>query len=536
MIIAKLFGGLGNQMFQYAAGRYLAYKHNTNLKLDITAFKPVEGNPINYYQLNEFNIQENFATVEEVENLPLVKETTFFEFIPEVLNSPDNVVLNGAWQSYKYFGQKAGVSSPIENILRKELTLKNPLGKNSAAWEKKILAAECAVSCHIRRGDYMTPIFRAGSGSIPFAYYYDCINKLKNSCPQISLFVFSDDLNFVKNNFKFDVPVEFVEGCENNYEEIYLMSLCKHNIIANSTFAWWGAWLNKNPDKKIFTPSPWQRGGWMEGEIVPNEWEKIPVDFDENPPYSSTLSIIVHVENNAQTIAFALQSIMSQNMKDFEVIVISSAVDGSDKICRQLAANRNFTFIKTSHLADKYAAFNKGIECARGDYVIFLNGNDFIISNMIVFLAQTLTELFTNQIKGSHQKYISYENFVSEYAPNIFCCTQQIIETEDGNLSIGGVADKKFSIQVDARFQDLKGVTEFSISDRDKMILLATNQLNNSLGTKFFKRNFLNENKIRFDETLMRRGGGSELKFLMDAFMYSEKISFIPQPFFGSLK
>ena len=535
MIVIKLIGGLGNQLFQYAAGRYLSHKHNTELKIILDNWFETASSPLAYYQLDEFNIRASFASEEELKNLQVVTETQFSNFIPEILESPDNIILDGNWQSHRYFGQSADVPSPIEKILQKEFTLKNPLGKISSQWKDKILSAECAVSLHVRRGDYMTPMFRNHSGTIPFSYYYECINRLKNLYSDITLFIFSDDLDFVRKNFKFDVSVEFVEGCEKGCEEIFLMSCCKHNIIANSTFSWWGAWLNQNPDKKVFAPQPWHRDGWMEADIVPQEWTRISLDLDENPMFAPTLSIIVYVENDFTTIPLTLQSSLSQIFKDYEIIVVNSGTDDSSRYCRQYANTRNFTFLKTSHLTKKSIALNKAIECSRGDYILFLNAKDIIISNMTIFIAQVLSELFGHHIGQGDKtkKHISYENYILKYSPNIFCSIACIIEDNNGSMTIGNIENKKFSVQVDASLQELKAVTEVTISERDKLIMLASKQINNHLGTKFFKRSFLNENNIRFDENLSAES--AELKFLTDTFLHTEKISFMPQVFYGRL-
>lgn len=147
-----------------------------------------------------------------------------------------------------------------------------------------------------------------------------------------------------------------------------------------------------------------------------------------------------------------------------------------------------------------------------------------------------MTELYNHdigQIDDNGQKIISYENYVLNYSPNIFCYTAFISENIDGDLTIGGIENKKFSVQTDVLFKELKSVVELNISDRDKLVMLATKQINNYLGTKFFKRSFLNENKIRFDENLSEKN--AELKFLVDTFMHAEKISFVPQVFYGRL-
>lgn len=528
MIVTKINDGLGNQLFQYAVGRYLANKHHTELKIVKSHYIETSNNPLTYYRLGEFNIMENFVSEKELKRLKLIKENrrpSEASFNQQVLELPDNVALEGVWQSEKYF-------KDIRDILLKELTLKNPMGKNSDQWKEKILSNECAVSLHVRRGDYMIPWLKEEHGTVPLKYYYECINRLKKLYPQMTLFIFSDDLDFVKKIFKFDVPAEFVEGCEKSCEEIFLMSYCKHNIIANSTFSWWGAWLNQNPDKKVFAPYPWFHNGWMGHDIIPDDWTEIPVDFNENQLFNPTLSIIVYVENNFLTIPLTLQSVLSQVFKDYEIIVVNSGMDDSEKYCRQFATTRNFTFLKTDHLTKKSTALNKAIECSRGDYILFLNGNDLVVANMTFYIAQVLTGLFNYYIgKGDKgKKYIPYDDCILKYAPNVFSSTAYIVEDNNGGITIGGIENKKFSVQTDPPFQELKGFAEVAISERDKLIMLASKQINNHLGTKFFKRNFLNENNIRFDENLSAEN--AELKFLVDAFMHSEKISFSPQAFY----
>ena len=233
-------GGIGNQLYQYAAGRRLAYKLNTELKLDTTFYDRDNLRP---YALNFFNIKESIATPEEIERIRKISaeknigiEGNTQHFIPEVLRYPNNVWLYGYWQQEKYFAD-------ISNILRKEFTLKQALGSSAKSWKEKILANECSVSLHIRHGDFAySPINSPYPGAfaiLPLEYYYNCITSLKNDHKNLTLFVFSDNLNWLKENFLSDLPTQFVEGEDlKDVEELYLMSLCKHNIIANSTFSW----------------------------------------------------------------------------------------------------------------------------------------------------------------------------------------------------------------------------------------------------------------------------------------------------------
>lgn len=528
MIVTHIMGGLGNQLFQYALGRALAHRHNAELKLDITDTEASKFSHHNYYRLGEFNVQENFATAEEFKNLPRIVEKNSSQpnFQPEILDAPDNIWLHGYWQSEKYF-------SDIADILRRELTLKNPLGEISSSWLKKILDAECAVSLHVRHGDYLTPLIRNNSGILPLDYYKTCVDELKKDFPNLILFVFSDDLTWAKENLNFGVPIEFVEGCERDAEEMYLMSRCQHNIISHSTFSWWGAWLNPNPDKKVFAPYPWSRSSNGFHDIFPESWIKIPVDYEKSarenfPPF---LSLIVYVENNADTISFALSSVVSQNFKDYEIIVVDTSTDSSGEFCRRFAGNFKVTFLQANPSTGKFTSWNLGVECSRGEYVLFLTAKDFLISNAAEMLAQFMYNYLKGIVEVKNETYIGSKNY-GEVFPNIVCATQRLAEDDAGTLTISGLPDRKFTLTVDAPFQNLKAITELEIASAQKLILLGTNQLNNLIGTKFFRRDFLNENKIRFDENL---SADAELKFLVDAFLGTEKITFMPQVFYGRL-
>ena len=208
MIIADIGGGLGNQIGCYAVGKYIAHRLHTELKLDITGLKifnkllPHDSNS-NQYRLNAFNIQANFATLEEIAH---VKEhgitPTHF---PDLEKTQSDIFISGNWM----------LGTPwladIINIFRSDFTLKNPLGSNAAAWEKKILDAECPVVMHFRHGDYVSIMQRTGlwwSAIVPLDYYYTCLDILKQRYENITVFVFSNNMQWVKQNLHLDVPTE----------------------------------------------------------------------------------------------------------------------------------------------------------------------------------------------------------------------------------------------------------------------------------------------------------------------------------------
>lgn len=261
MIIVKLIGGLGNQCFQYAVGRHLAELRHTELKLDLSEFETYK---LHSYSLGNFNIIEKFALPDEVAAVRRSKEK-HFHFDPEVFSLPDGTYLHGYWQSEKYF-------TGISEIIQREITVKLSLsGKNKEVSEE--IASCASVSLHIHRTDYLTEsIFQLCS----LDYYLNAVKYIVGIEKKPHFFVFTDDKAWVRENFKLDYLFTFVEhnGPDKNYEDLRLMSSCKHNIIANSTFSWWAAWLNINPGKIVFAPRKWftDKAYSDPKDIVPTAW------------------------------------------------------------------------------------------------------------------------------------------------------------------------------------------------------------------------------------------------------------------------
>lgn len=272
MIIVHLSEGLGNQMFQYATARCLAEKHSTPVKLDISSF---ETNKRRKYGLHCFQIQEHLATQDEVATLlkqpknridklfkkavnKVNKPTTnlvqekFFHFNPDVLEAPLDTYLFGFWQSEKYFIE-------IKDILEIEFSFKYNQNHQNQELSEKIKSHE-SVAVHIRRGDYVQneetyQLHRACS----LDYYNRCITYISERVNNPHFFIFSDDTQWVQKNFKLNFPTYVVEHNTGilSYEDLRLISQCQHNIIANSSFSWWGAWLNSNPNKLVCAPQQW---------------------------------------------------------------------------------------------------------------------------------------------------------------------------------------------------------------------------------------------------------------------------------------
>jgi len=274
MVITRLIGGLGNQMFQYAVGRRLAHSLGVKLKLDITEFDDYKPRTFRTYSLGNFNIQENFASLKEIAALkkpgtieqvrvkllhrPAIPPSTYIcekkdgHFDPGIMKLPDNVYLEGYWQSEKYF-------IDIAEIIRREFTVKVPqIGKNKELGEE-IVSCE-SVSLHIRRGDYVSDAHtNKVHGCCGIDYYLRCVKLMNTKVKNAHFFAFSDEPEWVCDNLKLPYPMTVIDhnGADKGYEDLRLMSQCRHHIISNSSFSWWGAWLNPRKDKKVFAPKQW---------------------------------------------------------------------------------------------------------------------------------------------------------------------------------------------------------------------------------------------------------------------------------------
>lgn len=252
-------------MFQYAYGRNLELA-GKKVVFDVSFFN---GNRPKVDSARDFKLDKfNLKTKAKFLN----KKPLFPNLLKKILNHL-NPKKGDYYQSERFFEN-------IKDTVREEFTLKYPLVKESMAWEKTISVFPHSISLHIRRGDYIqdkkTNNFH---GICDVKYYRQALEKWRQMSGEekIVLFIFSDDIEWAKENLKFPYQIYFVSDFKiPDYEEMYLMSLCKHNIIANSTFSWWGAWLNQNPNKIIIGPRQWLTNKTAtELNILPTTWIQI---------------------------------------------------------------------------------------------------------------------------------------------------------------------------------------------------------------------------------------------------------------------
>jgi len=290
MIIVRLKGGLGNQMFQYALGRKLSLLKHVGMLLDLSWF---DIQTKRQFQLNSFNIRSEIATKEDIEKIlqtrkqRIIKkiekktrhkflrrfssiwvEDNSSKFDKKVFYCPKNVLIRGYWQSEKYFND-------IKDQLVQDFTLRNGLSPNAQMISNQMLSDPNSVSVHIRRGDYADNSL--GHYLLPIDYYQRAIDLLIEKHVTPSLYVFSDDIEWARKNFDFYPVTTFIDSSKylGDPEELILMSHCYHHVIANSSFSWWGAWLQEKGDSIITVPDQWFTERDFPQDRVPNRWYRL---------------------------------------------------------------------------------------------------------------------------------------------------------------------------------------------------------------------------------------------------------------------
>ncbi len=278
-------GGLGNQLFQYANARAVAHRMRANLLLDI---RDLDTNGDGKgFALSHFNLDGKPALDADLPpsrrhrlryllwrrfgTNPVFVRERGLAFDASIRNVQTSCYLHGYFQSERYF-------EDIADRLRRELEIRTPPSRKNADLLARI-ATENAVSLHIRRSDYLADGNRSVYATCSLAYYETALADLASRVGPPVLYVFTDDPGWAQDKLKFDVPT--VISCGNRgdqaYEDLRLMAACRHHIIANSTFSWWGAWLNPNQEKIIIAPAAWLAPEHPQNpDIIPAGWLTAP--------------------------------------------------------------------------------------------------------------------------------------------------------------------------------------------------------------------------------------------------------------------
>jgi hypothetical protein len=289
-VIGRIEGGLGNQLFQYAAARSLADRLECELALDL---RGLQENGDRGYMLDRFAIRATVATTDELRNLPTWRSSrmgrlrsrasqrftsllSFPVFWPESFaydarfeRIPRPVYLVGYWQSEKYFAWNRG-------RLLSDFSSVQPIEESTLL---KVIRNTTSVALHIRRGDYVTnPQAAKFHGLCDLSYYQAAIDGLVTRFPELQVFAFSDDPGWVRRNLRLNVPLQVMDACSayDAHIDLELMSNCRHHVIANSSFSWWGAWRAVSSDQVVYAPRRWfDDANTDTSDVIPARWKQI---------------------------------------------------------------------------------------------------------------------------------------------------------------------------------------------------------------------------------------------------------------------
>jgi hypothetical protein len=274
--IVKLNGGLGNQMFQYAFACALKEKTDAQILFDFSYFEEnvqEENVVIRPFELNAFNTDCPNATINDLSkiernkpNKNVVTQISAYKFDKKLFNA-DKYYYDGYFQNEKYFKE-------VRDTLLNSFSIKDPIdNKNQLILDN--ISQTNSVSIHVRRGDYISlESANKFHGACSLKYYEKAIKYIAKKVKNPHFFLFSDDIEWVIENLKIEYPYTVIDFNQNKgWLDLNLMKHCKHNILANSSFSWWGAWLNENPEKIVVAPKKWI-AGYNRCDIVPRNWVK----------------------------------------------------------------------------------------------------------------------------------------------------------------------------------------------------------------------------------------------------------------------
>lgn len=267
-ITIQIMGGLGNQLFQHAYGEALSARYKAPLVHNLNFFQT---EPAVTYQLPELGIQTEISNKPfKASKYPRLKLFAA-NYLPNL--ATENMCLNGYWQGEKWF---TNVAPKIRQQLQ-AVTCVTPAAKN---WLQQITTTKGSVSIHVRRGDYINhPLHEVCT----MDYYHNGIQSITAHSQDLHFYVFSDEPEWCKAAFSQYSNLTVVDNVLHAVDEMLLMSHCEHNIICNSTFSWWAAWLREKPSQQTLAPSRWfndtkKNRRWLHDyEIIPNRWQTIPI-------------------------------------------------------------------------------------------------------------------------------------------------------------------------------------------------------------------------------------------------------------------
>ncbi len=376
-------GGLGNQLFQYNFALFL-YENfpNAKIRLNNRYFKndSIHGG----WQLEKVAFPIDRCVRKKWR---VVNDESFFV---DAISDADNIVFDGYWQDTKFF---AGRSFSFEDLFLL------PADQKNLEWKKLIQSAECPVSVHVRCGDYNNH-FLLGNVATR-SYFNNAICEALKENPNATFFVFSDDIEWAKKNLNFASSNVFYvygnEAADKNKYDLYLMSLCKVNIISNSSFSWWAHWFNAFKDKRAYAPAYWINQTALGFPSTVSNLQKLDTvkkvanvpcvkECSENPLFS----IIISAYNQSDCIKRALSSVLNQAFKNFEAIVVDDcSTDETPNVLAWYEQNdARVRVIRHEKNKSLYEARKTGVFFAKGKYILFLDGDDWLFDGALLRISK----------------------------------------------------------------------------------------------------------------------------------------------------
>jgi Glycosyl transferase family 11 len=299
-VAVQIFGGLGNQLFEYAAGRSLANRLGARLILDCTPrmantrkfaldrfsiqaavilnapakirsrYFRREGSDLGRWVTNTFHNVFPCTVQIDGHRFKVIYERQHLTYDPRFDILAGSIYLTGWWQSYRYFENAA-------NVLRSELRMHGASPRANGEWLDRIRKAN-SVCLHVRRGDYLDS--RNYFGLCTPSYYARAVQIIRERIESPSFFVFSDDLTWCRDQLSMEA-MQFVDanGPDDAAAELQLMATCRHHILANSSLSWWAAWLGDRPEQIVIAPDPWFAGGPPARDLLPKRWIRLPPGY-----------------------------------------------------------------------------------------------------------------------------------------------------------------------------------------------------------------------------------------------------------------
>ena len=403
-VVVTLMGGLGNQMFQYAAGLALATKRQVPLQLDLTFLQDKNPRP-NFtprnYALEAFPLHAGCTLITNAAAMPAELTTVTeksFAYDPAAADAPAGSRLNGYWQCARYFEEMAA-------DVKKSFASVPQLSKAAQSLAAQIQAGT-AVCLHVRRGDMIHNAHTASvHGSCPIEYYQAASDVMAQKYPDAHFYIFSDDADWcAKNDLTRGRPCTVARPDDqpgNAVVDLFLMRHCRHFIIANSTFSWWAAYLGDFSGKTVIAPEPWLNSTAIDtSDLLPKDWIRLcrnpgPIVADQSA--APLVSVIMPCYKQANYLHEAIASVVAQTYPDWELIVVNDgSPDETSRVTREIIAlhpERRIRLLEKVNggLAD---ARNAGIREARGRYILPLDSDDRVHPEI---LQKTVALLNTNK-------------------------------------------------------------------------------------------------------------------------------------------